>query len=193
MAFVAQLVFRSAAESIGHALPCGVVAELIHREPAFSPAVAQRFEGHVEADLVAEPEAVHDGSRGVEDGHLDTGDPLALKPSVRVSSDMCTTRIAGCPMRGAVTRLGMASQTSKGACVPISWNCTAESRQTTPLGTRRATSASERCSLVAAPGRAYRPRATRSSLPTCTRRVSEMVGSPLFGHVTRAHELAFAH
>jgi hypothetical protein len=29
----------------------GVVRELIHREPAFSPAVAQRFEGHVEADL----------------------------------------------------------------------------------------------------------------------------------------------
>ena len=37
--------------------------------------------------------------------------------------------------------------------VPISWTLRAESRQTTPLGTRAETSASERCSLISAPGR----------------------------------------
>ena len=48
---------------------------------------------------------------------------------------------------------GIAIQTSKGACVPISCTRSADSRQTTPLGTRAETSASERCSLIVAPGR----------------------------------------
>ena len=71
----------------------------------------------------------------------------------------------------------MASQTSNGAWVPIPCTRSAESRQTTPCGTRSATSASDRCSLMACPGRPYTPRATLSSFPAATSRLSTTVGS----------------
>ena len=72
----------------------------------------------------------------------------------------------------------IASQTSKGAWVPIPCTRSAESRQITPCGARRVTSASDRCSLRALPGRPYTPRAILSSLPAATSRLSTMVGSP---------------
>ena len=46
-----------------------MAAQVVQREPAQAPAFAQGFERHVEADLVAEPEAVDDGSRRIEDRH----------------------------------------------------------------------------------------------------------------------------
>ena len=52
--------------------------EVVQRELALAPAVAQRFECHVQADLVAEPEAVDDGPGGVEDRHLDAVDVQAI-------------------------------------------------------------------------------------------------------------------
>ena len=62
--------------------------------------------------------------------------------------------MAGWSSRGLTMCGGIAIQTSKGACVPISWTRSADSRQTTPLGTRAETSASERCSLICRTGQA---------------------------------------
>lgn len=47
-----------------------VLQEVIHRAQAPSPAVAQRFDRHVEADLVAVLETVGDRLRGSVDVHL---------------------------------------------------------------------------------------------------------------------------
>ena len=48
--------------------------KIVHRELVLPPAVAQRFERHIQTDLVAEPETVDDGPSGIEDGHLDAVD-----------------------------------------------------------------------------------------------------------------------
>ena len=69
------------------------------------------------------------------------------------------------------------AKTSNGAWVPIPWTRSADSRQITPCGTRSTTSASERCSLTALPGSPYTPRATRSSFPAATNRLSTTVGT----------------
>ncbi len=102
-------------------------AELIDRELAIAPAIAQRFQSNVEPELVAELEAVHDRSRCTEDRDIHTVDALALNAFGQCyKSDIRTTRIAGLSMRGAARLFAMAIQTSKGAWVPISWNRSAE-------------------------------------------------------------------
>src|SRR3989442_6798858 len=60
---------------IAHAADAGCLPQLVHRSPSLSPAVAQGFQGHVQAYLIAELEAVGDGLGRAVDLDSSTFDP----------------------------------------------------------------------------------------------------------------------
>ena len=59
-----------------------------------------------------------------------------------------TIRTGGQEATGLLAFTSMATHTSCGACVPIPWNESADSRQTTPAGIRLAASASVWCAVT---------------------------------------------
>ncbi|GEM_PF-833625 len=112
----------------------------------------QRLHGHVDADLVAELEAVGHGFGRAIDANLDARHIMRFDSLGSASPENRTTRRATISVRGTCAFGPRASQTSNGFWVVRLWNRSAESWQTTPAGAKRQTSARAWFSDVIVPG-----------------------------------------
>lgn len=124
---------------IGNAAGSGVAPQVVQRELALAPAVSKGLIAMSRAILLRNLKQWTTVRAALKTGALTPSMFRRSTPSARASSDMRTTRMAGWSSRGVTMCCGMAIQTSNGARVPISWTRNAESRQTTPLGTRAKT------------------------------------------------------
>jgi hypothetical protein len=150
--------------------------QFIELEAFCAPRIRQRFERHVEADLVSESKTVSNRASEAVDANGLPLDSVLSMPRSNTAAEMFTTRSGGADTRGTRVPRGTAIQTSAGSCVPMSWNLRAEIRQITDGATAAVAIARSWCSVVRVLfGSRYRPWPTFSRTPDFVIRVSVLV------------------
>ena len=119
---------------VGHTTDLCEVIEVIHRGFPFSNTISQALNSHIQADFIPVFEAVRYGFSGIVDpgpGYVQWY--VFRSPHQRQVQKNGQTESVAHPLWADVLCLESPSTLENGSCVVSSWNCSAESRQMTPL------------------------------------------------------------